>query len=93
MAVTGFADPARLVRKTGAQPEDVLFLTKPLGTGILTAAVDRGLAAAKTKQEVYKIMAHLNKGAAEAMKALTVLKKLITPYVLPWHCKKNKIAK
>lgn len=67
MSVTGFADPTKLVRKKGAKPGDVLFLTKPLGTGIITAAIDRGLAGAETEQEIYHIMAHLNKGAAEAM--------------------------
>jgi len=67
MAVTGFVDPTKLVKKSGAQPGDVLFLTKPLGTGILTTAIDRGLTGAETEQEIYKIMAHLNKGAAEAM--------------------------
>lgn len=72
MAVTGFVDPSKLVRKKGAQPGDVLFLTKPLGTGILTTAIDRGLAGAETEQEIYQIMAHLNKGAAEAMLAVGV---------------------
>lgn len=70
MTVTGFVDPAKLVRKKGAKPGDVLFLTKPLGTGILTTAIDRGLAGTETEQEIYNIMAHLNKGAAEAMLAV-----------------------
>jgi selenide,water dikinase len=72
MAVTGLADPARLVRKKGARPGDVLFLTKPLGTGIITIAIDRGLAGVETEQEIYHIMAHLNRGAAEAMLAVGV---------------------
>lgn len=67
MTVTGFVDPAKMVRKKGAKPGDVLFLTKPLGTGILSAAIDRGLAGTETEHEIYKIMAHLNKGASEAM--------------------------
>jgi selenide,water dikinase len=72
MAVTGLVDPTKLVRKKGANPGDVLFLTKPLGTGILTTAIDRGLAGAETEQEIYHIMAYLNKGAAEAMLAIGV---------------------
>lgn len=67
MAVTGFADPAKIITKRGAKPGDVLFLTKPLGTGILTTAIDRGLTGEETEQEIYNIMAFLNKGAAEAM--------------------------
>lgn len=72
MSVTGFADPTKLVRKKGAKPGDVLFLTKPLGTGVLTTAIDRGLTGADTEAEIYKIMAHLNKGAADAMLSVGV---------------------
>lgn len=67
MAVTGFVDPSDIVTKKGAKPGDILFLTKPLGTGVLSTAVDRGIAGSETEQEIYKIMAQLNKGAAEAM--------------------------
>lgn len=38
LAVTGTANPARLIRKTGLRPGDQLLLTKPLGTGVLFAA-------------------------------------------------------
>ena len=33
-AVTGEVDPARIWTNAGARPGDVLFLTKPLGTGV-----------------------------------------------------------
>ena len=42
MAVTGVVDPQRIVTNAGALPGDVLVLTKPLGTGILTTALKRG---------------------------------------------------
>lgn len=67
MAVTGFVDPAKLVTKKGAQPGDMLFLTKPLGIGIITTAIDRGLAGPALESRVFEIMAHLNKDAAAAM--------------------------
>lgn len=67
MAVTGLVDPSKVVRKKGARPGDLLILTKPLGTGIITTALDRGLAGAEMESKVYEIMAHLNKGASEAM--------------------------
>ncbi len=45
-AVTGLADPAMLLRKSGLRPGDALLLTKPLGTGIVLAGHMRGLARA-----------------------------------------------
>jgi selenide, water dikinase len=42
-------------------------LTKPLGIGILTTAIKRGLASAETIQRAVDVMATLNKVASEAM--------------------------
>ena len=43
LAVIGLVDPARLRRNAGALPGDRLLLTKPLGVGVLSAALKRGL--------------------------------------------------
>ena len=38
LSVTGWVNPAAILRKGGAKPGDALFLTKPLGTGVITTA-------------------------------------------------------
>lgn len=73
MAVTGFVHPDRLVTSSGARPGDVLFLTKPLGSGVITTALDKGLHCDDDLVEtVIALMAALNQGAAQAMLAVGV---------------------
>ncbi len=64
-SVTGLVDPARLCTNAGAKPGDTLYLTKPLGTGIISTAIKSGAASEKQTQSVMKQMATLNKEAAE----------------------------
>jgi selenide,water dikinase len=70
MAVTGLVDPARVVRTSGVRPGDRFILTKPLGIGVLTTAIDRGLAGPEAEARVLPVMAELNRAAAEAMQAV-----------------------
>ena len=44
MVVLGTVDPARMLRNSTARPGDQLFLTKPLGLGLISTAVKRGSA-------------------------------------------------
>jgi selenide,water dikinase len=67
MAVTGTIDPSRIVRNAGARPGDVLFLTKPLGTGILATALKRGVINEDTMQHAIAWMTTLNDAASRAM--------------------------
>ncbi len=67
LAVTGLAHPDRIVRKAGGRPGDALILTKPLGTGILTTALDRRLIGEEDLQEAVRAMRALNRTAAEVM--------------------------
>jgi selenide,water dikinase len=67
LAVTGTVHPDAIVRNIGAQPGDVLFLTKPIGTGILTTAIKRRLAAPEDIADALAIMTTLNDAAASAM--------------------------
>ncbi len=67
LAVTGLADPKRLVTNAGARPGDQLVLTKPLGTGIITTGIDRQLVTPATVETVTQLMAQLNQAASQAM--------------------------
>ncbi|RLD91435.1 MAG: selenide, water dikinase SelD [Bacteroidetes bacterium] len=72
MVVTGSLKPTEIIRNTGAKPGDVLILTKPLGTGILSTAIKRGMVEESLRKEVTQLMSSLNKTAAEVMKNYTV---------------------
>jgi selenide,water dikinase len=67
LAVTGTIHPDRIVTNAGAQPGDVLVLTKPLGSGIATTAIKNGTAPASLQETVISMMAQLNRAASEAM--------------------------
>ncbi len=64
MCVTGLVHPAKAWKNIGAQPGDVLILTKPLGTGIISTAVKSGLAGETAAVEACKWMKQLNNKAA-----------------------------
>lgn len=72
LSVTGLVDPKRLITNGGAQPEDFLVLTKPLGTGIISAAIDQRIVEQSTLERVVGLMATLNRAAAQAMVAVGV---------------------
>ncbi len=72
LAVTGTIDPRRVVTNAGAQPGDVLLLTKPLGTGILASALKKGALDEAALTEAVSWMTMLNGPAARAMLAAGV---------------------
>ncbi|HKK11114.1 MAG TPA: selenide, water dikinase SelD [Bacteroidales bacterium] len=72
MVVTGLVHPEKVIRNVGAKAGDVLILTKPIGTGILSTATKRGLTDEATREYVIKIMSSLNRDAAEAAAAFEV---------------------
>lgn len=71
-AVTGAVDATRIWTNTGARPGDVLFLTKPLGTGIVGTAIKNGRAPDALVARAVAAMRTLNKAAAEALADLPV---------------------
>jgi selenide, water dikinase len=69
-AVTGLIDPQRVWRNVGAQPGDVLLLTKPLGTGVISTALKRGGASDAALNDSIASMTRLNRDAAFALREL-----------------------
>jgi selenide,water dikinase len=69
-AITGAIDPSRMLANAGAKPGDVLFLTKPLGTGIVGTAIKFDRVEASLAEEAVRSMRTLNRAAAEAMQTL-----------------------
>ena len=67
LAVMGIVHPDRIATKGGAQPGDVLVLTKPLGVGIITTAFKADAADLAHVEAATQSMMQLNKCAAEAM--------------------------
>lgn len=72
MVVTGGVHPEKFISNKGAKPHDVLILTKPIGTGIISTAIKRGLVEQKLEDYVIKLMSTLNKYAAETMSKFSV---------------------
>lgn len=67
LSVTGIVQPGHQVANVGAQPGDILVLTKPLGSGVLTTAHKNGALDPDTLAEVVAVMVQLNRDASEAM--------------------------
>jgi selenide,water dikinase len=66
MAVTGIVHPDHLLRADHASPGDLLILTKPLGTGILSSAVKAGRLGEAAVADLVRSMTTLNRDAAAA---------------------------
>jgi selenide,water dikinase len=70
LSVVGRIHPAEVIRNVGARPGDRLFLTKALGTGVVSTAVKRGVAPAEVYAEAVRSMTTLNRAACDAMRAV-----------------------
>jgi selenide,water dikinase len=66
-AVIGEGHPDRLIGHDGANRGDALYLTKPLGSGLVTTAIKRGLCPPALEREAVEVMTTLNRQASEAM--------------------------
>ena len=67
LVVTGKPLKYDLIKNSGAQIEDCLILTKPIGTGIITTAIKKGIATDDQLKEVTQTMVELNSNASKVM--------------------------
>lgn len=67
LCVTGLVHPSRILTNSGAKEGDILVLTKPLGTGILSTAAKAELLEERAYKQMVELMTTLNKYAAQAV--------------------------
>ncbi len=67
MVVLGFVDPRRMLRNSTAVAGDALVLTKPLGLGMISTAVKRGVATDEMLSTAVDLMTTPNRAASEAV--------------------------
>ena len=68
LAVVGTVHPDGIWPKAGARPGDALFLTKPLGTGLVLTGAKEGVLAPATGDRAIALMRMLNRAAADALR-------------------------
>src|SRR5947207_6398914 len=86
LSVTGLVNPRRMITNANARPGDLLVLTKPLGTGIITTGIKRALASRVTVQKAIDSMCALNIiGAELAERGLVKSGTDVTGYGLLGH--------
>ena len=72
LSVTGVVHPDHIITKAGARAGDVLMLTKPLGTGLITTAGKNGVVSEAHLQNAIAWMSRLNRDAAQAMQEIGI---------------------
>jgi len=97
LAVTGIVDVRHVTTNANAHPGDLLVLTKPLGTGIATTAIKRGIASRALQKKVVALMSKINIAGAElAERRLVRAATDITGYGLIGHlvslCRASRVS-
>jgi len=72
LAITGIIENRNVITNSNSKSGDVLILTKPIGTGIYSTALKKGILDKKDKKLLIDTMSELNKAAAEAMNKVGV---------------------
>ena len=88
-AVTGLIHPDRVFTNTGAVAGDILILTKPIGTGVITTALKRGVAKQAWVDDAVRSMTTLNRAASEVITTATGVHAMtdVTGFSLMGHCR------
>jgi selenide, water dikinase len=73
LAVTGQVDVTKMMTNSGSKPGDLLYLTKPLGSGLITTAAKNNKVDGEIVKKALVIMAALNKDASEAARIAEVV--------------------
>jgi selenide,water dikinase len=97
LAVTGLVSPRRMLTNARARPGDLLVLTKPIGTGIITTGVKRGLTSPALERKAIAVMCRLNTvGAALAESGLVKAAVDVTGFGLLGHlgamCRASRVG-
>ncbi len=66
LSVTGVVDPDKLMTKNGGKPGDILILTKPLGSGLISNALINDASNEKDVKNAIEVMSALNRNASES---------------------------
>lgn len=97
LAVTGIVSPRRMLTNANARAGDLLVLTKPLGTGIATTGIKRGLTSAALEKKSITLMRGLNTvGAVLAERGLVRAAVDVTGFGLLGHlgamCRASRVG-
>ncbi len=71
-AVTGIINPKKVITNAGSQPGDVLLLTKPIGTGVISTAIKKGVANENSIKAAMDMMTRSARIESEAMQTIGV---------------------
>jgi selenide,water dikinase len=97
LAVTGLVNPGRMITNARARPADLLVLSKPLGTGVITTGIKRNLGPASLGRKAVAVMRQLNVAGAElAERGLVNCGTDVTGYGLLGHlgsmCRASRVG-
>lgn len=87
LAVTGIVHPDKVIGNNGAQVGDALFLTKPVGNGVIATAIKADMISKEHENEAISWMSMLNKEACEIIQKIEGIHALtdVTGFSLVGH--------